>query len=75
MVDELKPHLGSKGFSIEMEMITKIVRFGYEIYSVPITYDEREGETKINMVKDGTKILFMFVKNLFWSANDKKIFK
>ena len=73
VIDELKPHLKSDGFAIEMEMITKIVKLGYEIYSVPITYDEREGKTKINLLKDGAKILLTFVKNFFWSARDKKM--
>lgn len=73
VVDELKLHLRSDGFAIEMEMITKIVKLGYEVYSVPITYDEREGETKISLIKDGTQIFAMFVKNLFWSANGKKV--
>ena len=73
VIDELKPHLKSDGFAIEMEMITKIVKLGYEIYSVPITYDEREGKTKINLLKDGAKILLVFVKNFFWSARDKKM--
>ena len=67
VVEKLKPHLKSDGFSIEMEMITKMVKLGFEIYSVPITYDQREGETKINTAKDGVKILNMFFKNLFWS--------
>lgn len=68
VVDKLKFHLQSDGFAIEMEMITKIVKLGYEIYSVPITYDEREGKTKINLIQDGARILFMFIKNLFWSV-------
>src|SRR3990167_5699833 len=29
VIDELKPHLKSDGFAIEMEMITKIVKLGY----------------------------------------------
>lgn len=68
VVEKLKPHLKTDGFAIEMEMITKMVKLGFEIYSVPITYDQREGETKINSAKDGIRILIMFFKNLFWSA-------
>ncbi len=66
VIDELKPHIQSDGFSIEMEMITKMVRLGHDICSVPITYDQREGETKIQAFKDGVSILYMFFKNLFW---------
>ena len=75
VVDNLKLHLNSNGFSIEMEMITKIVKLGYEIYSVPITYDEREGESKIKLVNDGAKVLHMFARNLFWSEKSLKTSK
>jgi len=66
VVDKLAPHLTSDGFAIEMEMISKMVKLGFEVYSVPITYDQREGETKINSLKDGVKILHTFLKNLIW---------
>lgn len=73
VLDKLGPHLESQGFEIEMEMITKMVRLGYEIYSVPITYDKREGNTKLESLKDGVRILSMFVKNLFWKPTKKKV--
>lgn len=66
VIHVLKPHLESDGFSIEMEMITKIVKLGFSIYSVPITYDRREGESKIERIKDGIKITYMLLKNLSW---------
>jgi glycosyltransferase involved in cell wall biosynthesis len=72
VLDELTPHLESEGFEIEMEMITKMKRLGFEMFSVPITYDEREGETKIDSIRDGIKILSMFAKNLYWSPTPKK---
>lgn len=71
VVDKLTPHLESQGFEIEMEMIIKMKRLGFEAYSVPITYDEREGHTKIEALKDGVRILSMFIKNLSWSPNRK----
>ncbi len=64
---EMRNHLKSDGFSIEMEMISKLVKLQYSIYSVPITYNTREGETKIESIKDGLKILFTLYRNLFWS--------
>ena len=70
VVDELRKHIKSNGFAIEMEMITKIVKLGYEVYSVPITYDVREGETKLKIFSDGSKILFMFFRNLIWNGKD-----
>ncbi len=66
VVDELNHHLVSEGFSIEMEMITKTEKLGFEAYSVPITYDVRKGETKINAVRDGIIILSVLIRNLFW---------
>lgn len=73
VVDELVPHLTSKGFEIEMEMITKIVRLGFEIYSVPITYDKRDGESKIEAIKDGISIMRMLLKNLLWNPGKAKV--
>lgn len=67
VIDGMVDHLTSDGFTIEMEMITKIVKMGYEIYSVPITYDPRDGTSKISAFKDGSKILGIFFKNIFWS--------
>lgn len=71
VIDKLIPHLESEGFEIEMEMITKITRLGFEMFSVPITYDERLGDSKIEAIKDGIKILNMFAKNLYWSPGQK----
>ncbi len=71
VIDTLVPHLESDGFSIEMEMIAKIVRLGYRIYAVPITYRPRLGESKIAALSDGLKILYVFSKNLFWSPDKK----
>ena len=71
VVEELNPHLNSDGFTIEMEMITKMVKFGYDIYSVPITYAQRAGHTKISVFKDGFYILKMLFSNLFWTVDNK----
>lgn len=68
----LKLHLETDGFAIEMEMITKMVKLKYEIYSVPITYDVRQGESKISSLKDGLRILRMFFANLNWSPKRTK---
>lgn len=71
VIDKLLPHLESEGFEIEMEMITKMQKLGFNVYSVPITYDERSGQTKIEAVKDGIKILSIFFKNLTWSPTSR----
>jgi len=67
VIDRLNPHLEANGFDIEMEMITKMKKLGFSIYSVPITYDQRLGESKLNSYKDGFRILFTSIKNLSWS--------
>ena len=67
VIMQMRNHLKSDGFSIEMEMISKLVKLNCSIYSVPITYSIREGETKIESIKDGLKILYTFSHNLFWS--------
>ena len=64
---KMREHIKSEGFSIEMEMVSKLVKLDYSVYSVPITYNIREGETKLESIKDGSKILFTFARNLFWS--------
>lgn len=65
-VDELSPHLVSQGFAIEMEMITKMARLGHDIYSVPISYTPRSGETNLRPFYDGRRILAMFMRNMSW---------
>jgi len=69
----MRDHLQSSGFSIEMEMISKMVKLDYAIYSVPITYNIREGETKIESLKDGVKILMTFSRNLFWAPSEASV--
>jgi dolichol-phosphate mannosyltransferase len=75
VIEEIKDHLKSDGFSIEMEMVSKLVQLGYSIYSVPITYNIREGETKLESIKDGFKILFTFFRNLSWSPRKESVCK
>jgi glycosyltransferase involved in cell wall biosynthesis len=68
-IDTISTYLYSEGFSVEMELITKTAKLGLEMYSVPITYDVRKGETKINKFKDGISILGTLSKNLTWKPN------
>ena len=67
IIVEMRDHLKSDGFSIEMEMIAKMLKLSYSIYSMPITYNIREGQTKLAPLIDGLKILYTFSHNLFWS--------
>ncbi len=65
-IDDLAPHLRSSGFAIEMEMITKMARLNYEIYSVPITYTPRIGSSNLRPFSDGMGIFKMYTKTLRW---------
>jgi len=68
-LDELAPHLRSSGFAIEMEMVTKMARIGHEIYSVPISYHPRSGQTNLRPIYDGSRILKTFMKSLIWKPS------
>lgn len=70
VIDKLAPHIKSDGFAIEAEMITKMAKLGFKIFSVPITYDKREGKSKLSPYLDGLKILWMLLKNLTWRSKE-----
>jgi len=67
-IKKLNGYIKSEGFAIETEMITKMAKMKYKIYSVPITYDPRNGKehSKLHPVRDGLKISWMLIKNLSW---------
>lgn len=65
-VDHIYPYLISNGFTIEMEMITKIARLGYYATSVPIAYDKRSGKSNLKPVKDGFYIMYMLLRIIYW---------
>jgi glycosyltransferase involved in cell wall biosynthesis len=68
-VKELRPHLTSTNFAIEMEMTTKMARLHHRVYSVPISYDARQGDSSLHPVRDGLRILRMFLRNLTWNPS------
>ena len=65
-VRELRPHLVATDFAIEMEMVTKMARLGLPMYSVPISYDARQGDSSLHPIRDGYRILRMYLRNLNW---------
>jgi len=69
VIVELRSHIVSEGFAIEMEMITKQARLGFETYSVPITYAPRVGETSLRPIRDGFRILGTFLRQLAWAPD------
>lgn len=66
VADRILEHLTVDDFRVEMELITKAKRLGYNLTSVPITYDKRRGESKLESFVDGAKILHTFFNNLLW---------
>ncbi len=66
VLDVLTPHIKSTGFAIEMEMITKMARLGFQMAAVPISYHPRAGESHLRPFKDGFRILLMLLKNITW---------
>jgi dolichol-phosphate hexosyltransferase len=68
VVIKLNGHAKSPGFAIEAEMITKMARLGIRMHSVPISYDNRDGDSKLSPVMDGIKITMMLLKNVKWKA-------
>jgi glycosyltransferase involved in cell wall biosynthesis len=47
VVEILQPHLESNGFTIEMEMITKLAHLRQSICSIPISYHARAGTSNL----------------------------
>ncbi len=72
VIDHIRPYLKTGGFAIEMEMIIKTVRMGYTVYSVPITYSQREGRSKLQPISDGIRISTIFLRYLTWSTQKGK---
>jgi dolichol-phosphate mannosyltransferase len=72
VVQELVKYLDSTGYSIEMEMVTKMAKLGYRIYSVPITYDYRSGNSALSPLRDGVRIVRTWADNLFWIPKKTK---
>jgi hypothetical protein len=42
---------------------------GHEIYSVPISYHARAGESSLRPIYDGNRILWMYLQNLRWDPD------
>lgn len=70
-VRKMTPHLTSEGFTIEIEMVAKMAKLGESIFSVPISYDARAGESNLKPVADGIKIMRVLLGTLFWSPVSK----
>lgn len=65
VIEKVAPQLHASGFALEMELITKMARMKYDMYSVPISYQKRTSGSGISPL-DSIPILKMFLRNLFW---------
>jgi dolichol-phosphate mannosyltransferase len=72
VLNDILQHLTAHDFRIEMELITKAKRLGYYLTSVPITYDKRRGESKLESYYDGIRILHTFLRNFWWKPAVQK---
>ncbi len=59
--------LRAKGFEFEPEITSKVLKRGYRIYEVPISYNGREFDQgkKLNPWKEGPKAFFYLIKYRF----------
>lgn len=59
--------LRSKGFEFEPEITSKVLKRGYRIYEVPISYNGREFDEgkKLNPWREGPKALYYLLKYRF----------
>lgn len=59
--------LRAKGFEFEPEITSKVLKRGYRIYEVPISYNGREFDEgkKLNPWKEGPKAFFYLIKYRF----------
>jgi glycosyltransferase involved in cell wall biosynthesis len=60
-------NLRSKGFEFEPEITSKVLKRGYRIYEVPISYNGREFDEgkKLNPWREGPKALYYILKYRF----------
>jgi len=65
-INKLKRHIKSNSFSLEMEMIAKMAKMNFGCYSVPISYNLRNGQSSLRPISDGAKILKAWARYLNW---------
>lgn len=62
--------LASEGFDLETEITAQIVRLGYSIHQVPISYHPRYGQEKKLTPLDGIPTLWALIKGRFWRPRE-----
>jgi dolichol-phosphate mannosyltransferase len=70
VVDRL--HLESEGFDLETEITAQIIRLGYEIVEVPISYRPRYGKEKKLTPWDGIPTLWQLIRHRYAKLPQEK---
>ncbi len=70
---ELRQHLKADDFSIALEMIAKMARMGWEVYSVPVTYSPSAGVARRRHAYDAWRILRALLRNLAWRPHIERV--
>ncbi len=60
-----KLDLSAEGFNLEAELFTQVVKNGYSIGEVPISYRRRHTPPKLNSIRDGLKIGWTLISRRF----------
>jgi len=69
VVDRL--NLDSEGFELETELTAQVIRLGYEIVEIPVSYHPRYGEDKKLTPWDGIPTLWQLVRYRFRPLESK----
>jgi len=57
-----KMRLNSRGYEVESEMLVKALKMGVRVAEIPVSFEQRTvGKSKLDPLKDGTKILFSII--------------
>ena len=57
-----KMSLNSRGYEVESEMLVKALKMGARVAEIPISFEQRTvGESRLDPLKDGTKILYSII--------------
>ena len=65
-------HLESEGFDLETEITAQVIRLGYEIIEVPISYRPRYGTEKKLTPWDGIPTLWQLIKHRYTRLPQEK---
>jgi len=66
VIEQLRKHIKSNSYSLEMEMIAKMAKMNFGCFSVPISYNLRNGQSSLRPIRDGSQILHAWARYLNW---------